>query len=87
MASDVRYFAIVRDGDSPEHPSGLARRTTMPKGRLDETLRRDLTWSRDSAIYEWERGEEMGAELVEISATDAERVVQGFRQQRGAQQS
>jgi len=59
----------------------------MPKGRLDETLRRDLTWSRDSAIYEWERGEEMGAELVEISATDAERVVQGFRQEWGAQQS
>jgi hypothetical protein len=57
-----------------------------PQGRLDETLRRDLTWMRDSAIYEWERGEEMGADLVEISKADAERVIQGFRQEWGAQQ-
>jgi hypothetical protein len=58
-----------------------------PQGRLDETLRRDLTWMRDSAIYEWERGEEMGADLVEISKADAERVIQAFRQEWGAQQS
>ena len=87
MVNEAKYFAIVRDGDSPEHPSGLARRTMTPQGRLDETLRRDLTWIRDSAIYEWERGEEMGADLVEISKADAERVIQGFRQEWGAQQS
>ena len=87
MASDVRYFAIVRDGDSPEHPSGLARRTMTTQGRLDETLRRDLTWSRDSAIYEWERGEEMGADLIEISEADAERVIQRFRQEWNMPQS
>jgi hypothetical protein len=75
---------MVRGGDTPEHPSGLARRTVTPQGRLDETLRRDLTWSRDSAIYEWERGEEMGAELIQISEADAERVIQGFRQEWGA---
>jgi hypothetical protein len=86
VVNEVKYFAIVRDGDSPEYPSGLARRTVTPQGRLDETLRRDLTWMRDSAIYEWERGEEMGADLVEISAADAERVIQGFRQEWGAQQ-
>ena len=85
MVNEVKYFAIVRDDDSPEHPSGLARRTVTPQGRLDETLRRDLTWMRDSAIYEWERGEEIGADLVEISAADAERVIQGFRQEWGAQ--
>ncbi len=84
--SDVKYFAIVRDGDSLQHPSGLARRTIAPQGRLDETLRRDLTWKRDSAIYEWERGEEMGTDLVEISEADAERLIQGFRQEWGAQQ-
>ena len=84
--SDVKYFAIVRDGDSLQHPSGLARRTITPQGRLDETLRRDLTWKRDSAIYEWERGEEMGTDLVEISEADAERLIQGFRHEWGAQQ-
>ena len=86
MVNEVKYFAIVRDGDSPEHPSGLARRTMTRQGRLDETLRRDLTWKRDSAIYEWERGEEMGADLVEISSAQAERLIQGFRQEWGAQQ-
>jgi hypothetical protein len=85
VANGIKYFAIVRDGDSPEHPSGLARRTTTPEGRLDETLRRDLTWTRDSAIYEWERGEEMGADLVEITEADAERLIQGFRREWGTQ--
>ena len=84
--NEVKYFAIVRDGDSPAHPSGLARRTMTRQGRLDETLRRDLTWMRDSAIYEWERGEEMGADLVEISEAEAERLIQSFRQEWGAPQ-
>jgi hypothetical protein len=86
VVNEVKYFAIVRDGDSPEHPSGLARRTMTRQGRLDETLRRDLTWKRDSAIYEWERGEEMGADLVEISPAQAEHLIQGFRQEWRAQQ-
>jgi hypothetical protein len=86
VANNVKYFAIVRSGDSPERPSGLARRTVTPSGRLDETFRRDLTWTRDSAIYEWERGEEMGTDLVEISEADAERVIQGFREQWGARE-
>jgi hypothetical protein len=86
VVNEVKYFAIVRDGDSPEHPSGLARRTMTRQGRLDETLRRDLTWKRDSAIYEWERGEEMSTDLVEISSAQAERLIQGFHQEWGAQQ-
>ena len=86
MVNEVKYFAIVLDGDSLEHPSGLARRTTTSQGRLDETLRRDLTWKRDSAIYEWERGEEMSTDLVEISSAQAERLIQGFHQEWGAQQ-
>ncbi|HEX7267294.1 MAG TPA: hypothetical protein VF256_07710 [Streptosporangiaceae bacterium] len=36
---------------------------------------------RDSAIYEWERGEEMGADLVEISEADAELVIQEFKRE------
>jgi len=42
---------------------------------------------RDSAIYEWERGEEMGADLVEIAEPEAERLIQGFRQEWGAPQA
>ena len=41
---------------------------------------------RDSAIYEWERGEEMGAELVEISKAEAQALVERFREKWGAQE-
>ena len=77
------YYAILRAGDTPAQPSGLARRTQTPQGRLDETLRRDFTWKRDSAIYEWERGEEMGADLVEISAAEAQTLIERFREKWG----
>ena len=77
------YYAILRDGDAPDKPSGLARRTFTAQGRLDETLRRDLSWARDSAIYEWERGEEMGATLAEISETEAEELIERFRENWG----
>lgn len=78
MGDDVRYFAIIRGGDSAERPSGLARRTMTPQGRLDETLRRDLTWMRDSVIHEWERGQETGTRLVEISEAEATRLIRRF---------
>ena len=81
------YYAILRAGDTPAQPSGLARRTSTPQGSLDETFRRDFTWKRDSAIYEWERGEEMGADVVEIGKAEAERLIQGFRQEWGAPQT
>jgi hypothetical protein len=74
------YYAILRDGDATDQPSGLARRTFTPEGRLDETLRKNLSWGPDSAIYEWERGEEMGASLIEISEADAEALIERFRE-------
>jgi hypothetical protein len=40
---------------------------------------------RDSAIYEWERGEEMGTELIEISEVEAEALVERFREKWGAE--
>jgi len=47
-------------------------------------LRRDLTWQPDSAIVEWEYGD-VGADLVEISEAEAERLIEGFRQKWGEQ--
>jgi len=79
LTENILYYAIVRDGDAPDQPSGLARRTFTSQGRLDETLRGDLSWGRDSAIYEWERGEEMGATLVEISDVEAGELIERFR--------
>jgi hypothetical protein len=80
LTGNIVYYAILRDSDASDQPSGLARRTFTAQGRLDETLRRDLSWARDSAIYEWERGEEMGASLVEISDAEATELIERFRQ-------
>ena len=80
MAENIKYYAVLGEGRSPANPSGLARRTFMPDGRLDESLGRDLTWARSSEIYQWERGENLGPDLVEISADEAAALVERFRQ-------
>ncbi len=78
MADEVRYYAIVGSGRTPQTPSGLARRRSAAAGPVDEALRRDLTWEPDAAIVEWEYGE-VGADLVEISEAGASRLIAGFR--------
>jgi hypothetical protein len=83
LTENTVYYAMLRAGDTPAQPSGLARRTFTAQGRLDETLRGDLTWKRDSAIYEWERGEEMGADLVEVSEAEAQALIERFREKWG----
>jgi hypothetical protein len=83
LTENTVYYAMFRAGDTPAQPSGLARRTLTPQGRLDETLRADFTWKRDSAIYEWERGEEMGTDLVEVNEAEAQALIEGFRERWG----
>ncbi len=78
MPDAVKYYAIVGGGRTAQTPSGLARRRSAAAGSVDEALRRDLTWTPDAAIVEWEYGE-VGADLVEISEAAADRVVAGFR--------
>jgi hypothetical protein len=80
VPGDVTYYAIVGIGRTTKTPSGLARRRNQPGGVVDEALRRDLSWQRDSAIVEWEHGE-VGANLVEISALEAEELTTRFRGQ------
>lgn len=78
MAAEVAYYAILGER-SAGGAAGLARRTFTPAGRLDEALRKDLTWERDSAIYEWERGEELGAGLLKISEAEAGSLIDRLR--------
>ena len=78
MPGDVRYYAIVSVGRTAGTPSGLARRRNEAGGVVDEALRHDLRWQRDSAIVEWEHGE-VGADLVEISDSEAEELTTRFR--------
>ena len=75
----VKYYAIVGYGRTVQNPSGIARRTTSADGPIDEALRRDLTWQRDSAIIEWEYGD-AGADLVQISESEAQALMERFRE-------
>ena len=79
------YYAIVGVGDPPTEPAGIVRRTFTPEGRLDEALRKNLTWERDSAIIEWECGNLIG-ELTEITEAEAQALIERFREKWSAQQ-
>ncbi len=79
MGDAVKYYAIIGSGRTLQNPSGLARRVASDDGQIDEALRRDLTWQRDSAIIEWEYGD-AGADLVEISEADATELIERFRE-------
>jgi hypothetical protein len=78
----VKYYAIVGSGRTRQNPSGIARRTVSAEGPIDEALRRNLTWQRDSAIIEWEYGD-AGADLVEISEAEAGELIERFREKWG----
>jgi len=77
MSERLQYFVIVADQRS-RAAAGLARRTYAEAGSVDETLRADLSWQPDSAIVEWEYAD-LAAELVPISETEAENLIQAFR--------
>jgi hypothetical protein len=80
MSSDqVVYYAITGVGRDPTDPAGLVRRRTTEAGRIDEALRRDMTWERDTAIIEWEYGNLIGT-LTEISEVEAQELVDRFRE-------
>jgi hypothetical protein len=84
MQGETDYYAIVGVGRTIDNPSGLARRTYTSAGRVDESLRRDLSWGATSAVTQWEYNNS-GAELVEISAAEAERLIERFREKWGEQ--
>jgi hypothetical protein len=85
MANQVRYFAIVGRGRTLSNPSGLARRRRTGYDLVDETLRRDMSWGDTAAIAEWDRGEEQGRDLIEISEAEAEALIERFREKWSAQ--
>ena len=85
MAEETEYYAVVGSGRTVENPSGLVRRRVSSEDRIDEALQRDLTWALSSAIVEWEYGD-VGAELVPITETGAQALIERFREKWGAQQ-
>jgi hypothetical protein len=79
MAEQITYFAVIGTGRTVTDPSGLVRRRDTPYGLVDESFTRDCSWQFTNAIYQEERGENFGPELVEISAEEAARLVERFR--------
>ena len=79
MDEQTVYYAITGVGQNPIEPSGLVRRRFTKKGRLDEALRSDMTWQRDTAIIEWEYGNLVG-DLLQISEAEARELIERFRE-------
>jgi len=77
---EMRYYAIAGRGRTSENPSGLARRRIIGGNFVDEALHRDMAWGPTTAIAEWDRGEELTRDLVEISELEAEQLIERFRE-------
>jgi hypothetical protein len=83
MPEFVTYYAVIGQGRTIENPSGVARRRHTAEGPVDESINRGLVWVFTDAIYQQERGENFGPELVEISAGEAEELIARFRERWG----
>jgi hypothetical protein len=77
--TEVHYYAIIGRGRTLSDPSGLARRSVVGKDVIDESLRRDMSWGPTTAITEWDHGEELTRDLVEISESEAQELIERFR--------
>ena len=80
MANETKYYAIIGRGHKSSDPTGLARRVVLRDGIIDESLRRDLTWGHTNAIVEWNRGEELTRDLIEVSEAEAQALIERFRE-------
>jgi hypothetical protein len=80
LAENVTYYAVVGASRTIDNPSGLVRRRQAAGGPVDESLTRDLSWRFTDAIYQQERGENFGPDLVEISEEEARVLIDRFRE-------
>jgi len=79
MPDKVTYYAIVTDRSSLEEPAGVFRRTYLADGgKRDEAFTRKLDWESSSSLVGAERGD-LQNEFVEISADEADRIVERIR--------
>jgi hypothetical protein len=85
MTSNIEYYAIIDYRATRENPAGIARRRPLETGGFrDEALDRNMNWQFTPLIVEWERAEATD-DLVEISADEAERIIEQFRTKSGSE--
>lgn len=82
MAEQVTYYAIIDDYSSRAEPVGVLRRVKHDGGQHDEAFGRDLQWGHTAILYSYERGNRDN-ELYEISAEEAEGIVERIRRSAG----
>jgi hypothetical protein len=80
LTEDTTYYAVIGTGRTTANPSGLVRRRLTAEGPVDESIARDFSWRFTDAIYQHERGENFGPELVEISEDEADALIERFRE-------
>jgi hypothetical protein len=82
--TEIQYYAIVDRQSTPENPAGIARRRFESSGGFnDEALTGDLSWVFTPLIVEWEHGKS-SPDLVNITLTEADRIIEQFRERWGA---
>jgi hypothetical protein len=85
MAGQTTYYAIIDHRATREDPAGIARRRPLEAGGFrDEALDRNMNWQFTPVIVEWKRAESTD-DLVEISADEAEQIIERFRAKWGAE--
>ncbi len=83
MPGAITYYAVIADNRTIDNPYGLVRRLEHDDGPSDEGMRHDFSWVVSPLIAEWERGG-LGHELVEVSHTQASKIIEWFRVQWGS---
>jgi hypothetical protein len=72
------------DPDERAQAYGLVRRLEHEDGPADEALHKDFKWGHTPAIVEWKHGS-YDQELVEVSHTQASKIIEYFRGRWAAQ--
>jgi hypothetical protein len=81
---EVTYYAILDRAAGRERPAGLLRRRRPATGGFrDEAFVRNFTWEFSPIIVEWERSESTD-DLVEITAEEAEQIIDQFKSRWGS---
>lgn len=80
---ETQYYAIIVRGRTPSNPSGLARRFKSGGETVDQSLRRDMSWGPTTSITEWTHGEDLTQDLKMISKTEADELIERFREKWG----
>lgn len=74
----VQYFALLRDGGTPEEASGLVRRTHTTPVPTDESIGRDLSWHPTEYLRRYYLGHN-DQDHVEVTPEFASQLIERWR--------